>query len=266
MSDAKKAVELYQLMATRCKAGKFTQNQASIYAEMAEFLKDCASAEEMQEKIKNSKYYLAPGVAQTKDMIFALSEAAVANDLPEVKAICDKQLEKIAQDENAIYDSAYQTEAMAIINKYSQTLESFASIFECYIQFNFIEEMEDEDIAKIQDKMNRAFDNLSLPSANFKELSKIAKFRDLIFLNDDEYEEFINKAESYRTSAPSFKEEMTSAQAEADKAWATINSQKAEITSFGKTQLDKTRIKLCTVIAPNSKDGKYAFENEEVIR
>ncbi len=265
MSDANKAVELYQLMASRCKAGKFTQNQATIYAEMAEFLKDCESAEEMQEKIKNSKYYLAPGVAQTKDMIFALSEAAVANDLPEVKAICDKQLEKIAQDENAMYDSAYQTEAMGIMNKYSQTLEAFASIFECYIQFNFMEETEDEDIAKIQDKMNRAFGSLSLPSVDFKELSKVGKFRDLIFLNDGEYEEFINKAESYKTSAPSFKEELAAAQDETGRVWDTINSQKAEITNFGKAQLDKTRIKLCTVIAPNSKDGKYVFENEEVI-
>ncbi len=265
MSDVSKALELYELFATRCEKGRFTQNQAVIYREMVDFLKDCASDEEMNLKLKNSKYYLAPSVAQARDMVFVLSEIAVENDMAELKALCDNELDKISQDETSIYSSSYQIEATAIINKYAKTLEAFLTIFESYMQFKFAEELTDEGVARIHDKLKRAFESLSLPVSDFRELSKIKKFRDLIFLDDREYEDFVNEAETFRTSPPSFEDDLKMALSEAEEFWESIKPQKSEIIATYKDRLEKTRSVLCTVIAPNDKDGKYSFENEEVV-
>ncbi len=265
MNSKLKATELYTLMANRCKQGRFTKNQGQIYSEMVDFMKDCQSAEDIELKIKKSKYYLAPSVAQTKDMISVFLEIAKENNLSELKEILNKKLEEINANDSAIYNSDYLTKTQMIITKYAQTLEAFTKIFEAYVRINLMEEIEDVEIKKIQDEINKAFTNLSTPGSDFIELAKIDIFRKLIPLNNRDYDLFVEKAIQYKNSSPIYNNDLSFAQKQVEETWNIIQGQKQEIIDFGKGEIENSKIRLCTVVAPNDKNGKYTFTDEEVI-
>ncbi len=263
MNNKLKATELYTLMANRCKQSKFTKNQDQIYSEMVNFMKECQSAEEIEIKIKKSKYYLAPSVAQTKDMITVFLEIAKENNLSELTQLLENKLLEIDTNDSAIYNSDYLTKTQMIITKYAQTLEAFTKIFECYVRFELMEEIEEAEIKNIQDEINKAFNNLSTPSSDFNELAKIDVFKKLIPLNNMEYELFVEKVLNYKNITPNYNDKLCFVQNELEETWNIIQGQKQEIIGFGKGEIKNSKIRLCTVIAPSDQNGRYTFTDEE---
>lgn len=185
MLSLEKSIELYKLMAERCKSSKFCQNQAQIYSEMIEFISDCEDINDAMGKIRNSKYYLAPSVALMKDKLEAWKCAAIDNEMHELKEIYSKKINEINNDEQEIYTTGYEQTAQNIKNNYLNTMQAFADIFPSYVAYLCSgEETHKSDILKFTNIFTK-------PSNNFAELSKINSFRNLIPVDDKAYERFV---------------------------------------------------------------------------
>jgi hypothetical protein len=60
MPNIKRAIYRYDIMAKRFEESGVCPNQAKVYREMSDFIKDCADMNEATKKMKGSKYYTAP--------------------------------------------------------------------------------------------------------------------------------------------------------------------------------------------------------------
>lgn len=264
MNDLNKAIELYSLMAKRLENSNFTKNQAKTYREMVKLLQESNSMEDAEYKIKNSKYYLAPSVSKTIDTILIYKKIAIENDLNILIELCDKEMEKINSDQNSIYNSSFFKEAENILARYSQTIEGFISIFENYMNINFTNKEEENEVSKIIDNINNSFNMLILPSNDINELSSISLFRNLIPLNDDNYNKFINQVNEYKKG--NYKNSnKTFLEYDINNEWKEINSIKNLIINNKEEKSKNTSIKLSTAISPHDDKGVYIFKNEEVI-
>lgn len=164
------ATELYKLMAKRCEDFG-SHNQARVYSEMTDLIASCKTIEESSQKIKNSKYYLAPSEALEKDRAEAHRRAAIENGIPELAQVYEEMA------------PGYEQKAQNIKNKYLTDMQVFADIYRSYVSHIMTEEetyLREIDASK------------SKLSAPFSELASKSAFRKLIPVNDAGYKNFIN--------------------------------------------------------------------------
>lgn len=187
MSDLNKSTELYQLIAKRCKDSTFSEYQYKIYNEIIDLIKNCNSLEESANKIKNSKFYLAPSVALMQDKISAWKKAAIETNMDEVANVYEEKLKAIEKDNSEIYSAGYEQTAQNLKAEYINTMQAFANIFPSFISYMCTKENTHlEDIKKFNNQ-------LSKPSNDFISLSHIEKFRNLIPVNDAFYQDYVKK-------------------------------------------------------------------------
>jgi len=196
MGDINKAINLYTLMYERCKENGFCEKQAEIYKEITKFISPCQNAYEAMDKIKNSKYYLAPSVAITKDRLIALKKAAYENNMPEIVEIYNAKLAKIDNDLNEIYDTSYEITINNIKSEYLKTIESFIQLYLSYIRLISTPSNDKIEIEDTYKDIKENINNLSKPSSSFKEVCKNSFFRNLIPCNDTAYKSFVDNISS----------------------------------------------------------------------
>lgn len=163
------AVKLYQLYAKRCEVcGSY--NQAKVYSEMAELIASCKTVEESSQKIKNSKYYLAPTQALEADRAEAHKRAAIENNMPELAQVYAEKA------------PGYEQKAQNIKAKYLNDMQIFADIYRSYVCYIMTEK------ETYKGEISSGMAKLSEP---FLELAQNPSFRKLIPVNDAGYENFI---------------------------------------------------------------------------
>ena len=264
MSSMNKALELYTLMAKRCENSQVAPNQARIYWEMIEFMKPFTTVEEAMVKIKNSRYYLAPSVAVVQDKIMAYLEVAKKNEMTELISVYEKKLQEIDNDNSSIYSSDYLVTAQNIKIRYVHTLEAFGAIYQAYCTLQCCVANDEVMINSSLRDMKEAFSKLDLPSSDFVALSKLERFRNLIFANDDEYSIFVQQAPKIVVDGFNHVSEMETLVEESTSAWETINDVKSAILEAGSFNLSNVKQARVTVISPSDDTGVYSYIDQEV--
>ena len=253
MRDIDKAVQLYNMMANRCETNGLSPRQARVYREMAEFMQSCETAAEAAEKIKNSKYYLAPSAALIQDKLAALEKAARENEMPDVADIYRQKIAEIYADNNAMYESGHATTALNKKTPYLNTISAFANLYTAYLQY--CTEHDDS-----RSELNKQLSELSMPSADFRTLAAMEKFRALIPCSDEGYKDFVEEMPALAEKGIDITQETNMMRTEFDKAWETISAQKNEIIATGQINLATVKNTRVMVISPETKTGTYTFE------
>ena len=268
MAGIEKAIELYTLMAQRCAREGLCPNQAQVYFEMADFMADCATAEEAMEKIKNSKYYTAPTGALIQDKLLSMKKAAEENNMSELAAIYSNKLHQIQQDETAIYDSGYEATAQAVKKKYTDTIDAFADIYRSYLRLSCCppsDRIEMEDAIK---DIRCGASKLNLPSSDFSALAVDAHFRKLIPCNDAGYDLFVKTVADILGGSngiqDAMEEEGAQIRNEFELCFEKVAAAKDEIQEAGRINLAKTKATKVYVTAPDTLDGAYTYSESGV--
>ncbi|MBO5050125.1 MAG: hypothetical protein J6C41_06835 [Oscillospiraceae bacterium] len=268
MAGIEKAIELYTLMAQRCAREGLCPNQAQVYFEMADFMADCATAEEAMEKIKNSKYYTAPTGALIQDKLLSMKKAAEENNMSELAAIYSNKLHQIQQDETAIYDSGYEATAQAVKKKYTDTMDAFADIYRSYLRLSCCppsDHIEMEDAIK---DIRCGASKLNLPSSDFSALAVDAHFRKLIPCNDAGYDLFVKTVADILGGSngiqDAMEEEGAQIRNEFELCFEKVAAAKDEIQEAGRINLAKTKATKVYVTAPDTLDGAYTYSESGV--
>ena len=226
MTQIEKSIELYKLMAERCKANGFSPHQARVYEEMTEFISGFGSIEEATAGIKNSEYYLAPTEALVRDKIEAKMKAAEEKDMPDVVEVYKKKLAAIDADQGEMYTAGFETTAQNIRNEYILTLQAFGEIFRAYISYKI------DGAETYLNEINYNLEQLKRPSSDFAVLSEIPTFRELALCNDEGYAEFV--AEMKRIIASDINGIKFEYDGEdIEEAWNTIKGLKVEVQKAG---------------------------------
>ncbi len=264
MSDIGLALQLYDLMASRMERDGFCDNQAKVYRETIEFMKDCETAEEATEKIKGSPLYLAPSIALMKDKLLAQIAASKENRMPKLAEVYEKQLSEVNANSEAINNTGYHVTAQNVKIHYLNLIDAFCKIYESYV---LIYNCAPGDTDKLNSEYANIKSNFAIfqnSDISFDEFTQIPEFREMILSNDKGYADFLDNIKSYQNALPDRSSEIQSATEEAQKEWGIISAMKDEIIAIGKENLKKSAAASVIVVPPENSSGSYTYIDEEV--
>ncbi len=265
MSNITTAINLYTMMVTRMEESTFCPNQAAVYRQTIELIKDCATAEEAMHTIKQSPLYLAPTTAIVKDKIRALMLAAEQNDMPDVAEVYRNKLAEIDLDNNTINDTAHHQKALRLKTRHLQQMQAFSSIYCNYLDFKASGLVATPSELTPYIDMKKAFDELKANGGKFHEVAQKPHFRALIRANDEGYKLFLSEAHSLLTSLPDHSSEIKSLSDEANAQFAKIKEHKSEIMAHGNTAyINRGKASEVIIAPPADKNHPYTFINEEI--
>lgn len=265
MTEMECILHLYDLMAARLEKSEFGARQAKIYRETIDFMKDCPTADDAMKKIKNSPYYLGPGIALVLDTIDAECAAARETGMDDLAAVYEAKKKEIEADGTAIYDTAYQETAKREKAAYFDTMEAFSLLFRDWITAR-LGEKQDEFRSKtwLRDAANHAA-ALKKPSASFRTLAALPSFRGLIPVEDPWYRVFVEETAAMieRGALPAETED-TGAEADPEAEWEKVKAELPAIEEAGRRYLSMTKEASAMATAPDSIDGGYTYSDERV--
>ena len=186
MSSLENSIKLYKLMRDRCAASGFCEHQAKVYAEMVDFIAACDSVEDSMQKIKNSKYYLAPSAALLKDKLEAEKKFATHHDMQDLADVYDAKIREIDEDVNNMYTNDYSSKAQTIKSNYVNSLTAFGNVFVAYV--TYLCSGEDTHITDIKKQAGY----IKYPASDFAEVAKLEIYQNLVPLNVDAYNKFVS--------------------------------------------------------------------------
>lgn len=277
MTDMEKVMALYTHMRDRLEMTGHAPYQTQVYSEMIEFLRDCKSAEEATEKIKNSEYYLAPSKAITQDTVLAFLDAAREDDMPDLAAVYQKKLEEIERDRNAMYDGSYQETAKWVKADYLWTMEAFAEIFSDWMQLKLADPGNTALIDSVSRSIRENMKKLKKPSDNFAVLAGRERFRKLVPLSDEAYGTYVAEIMQFanmgKAITQAFPEETQKKSLfggaqqmtpEEEAIWNEVKIQMHDVRASGLKYLEKVHEASCTATAPADEYGNYTFSDEKI--
>ena len=266
MRDIDKALMLYGMMADRFEKSGLAPRQACVYREMADFMQGCESAAEAGEKIRNSKYFLAPGAALLQDKLLAFARAANENGMPDVAAVYQKKVEEIDADVGAMYETGYEIAAHNLKIQYIQTYEAFCSIYDHWLTLCCCNALDEAVLTHALNDLRGEFGKLTKPSADFAVLAVMPKFRELIPATDAGYARFVREVTELAASGPNHGAERVRVQGEIDEAQAFLANvaNRQAVMAAGQAGREKLRRAQVIVVSPSSKAGAYTYLDEEV--
>jgi antitoxin component of RelBE/YafQ-DinJ toxin-antitoxin module len=257
-NDIQKAIELYDLMSSRLERSKMAAHQSRVYREIGDLIRDCTTLEEVQEKIKGSRYYTAPTIALFKDRLAAQKKAADENGMPDLAAVYADKLREIEADESAVYKTGYEQKAADIWRRHGIKASAFVKIFNHYCAMAAAIPFGTE-IASDHLELVAAFEEMESVGADFATLAADPKFRSLVNAADGGYREFVREAPRFRSNAPDLSAEKEGVESELNAIWASIKANEQSIKAIGKRCRERTKRAQCIVIPPGSADGEYEY-------
>ncbi|MCL1865467.1 MAG: hypothetical protein FWF73_06630 [Spirochaetes bacterium] len=261
MKDIEKSIKLYEMMRDRCEKNGFSKRQAQVYREMVEFMRPCETAQEAADKIKNSKYYLLPTAALFQDRMEANLKAAEENEMPDVADVYRQKIDEIEKDINAMYVTGYERTAFNKKSLYLETIEAFCALYFDYFYYSVKQRKADFfGSGDTKEDLKKGLNRLSKPSSDISFLAAKEKFRKLIPCTDKGYKNFVDEVVPMAEKGIDESEENKKVENEFKKAWDIIKAKKEEIIEIGKINLATIKYKEILVISPESKTGKYTFE------
>lgn len=264
MADIKQALNLYTMMADRCERDGYAPRQTKVYREIVELMRGCPTAEDAAIKIKNSKYYLAPGAAFIQDKLAAQEKAARENRMVDVAEIYGQIIAEIDKDIQAMYETGYETRVQNLKIQYIQTYEAFINIYDAYLTLSSCSIIDTITIRDGLQEMQSALNKLVKPSSDFNELANLPMFRALIPVNDRGYSRFVKKVASLSEGGADFQGEKKQIQVEYEQVKGELGSYRASIMEAGKINAAKIKRSQVLVLAPQSKFGSYEYIDEVV--
>lgn len=264
MTDMEKILTLYRMMAERLEKSGRGARQAKVYREMIEFMKDCTSGEEAMKKIRGSKYYLAPSVAATEDMLLALRDAAKDTGMTDLKAVYDEKLAEIAADETAIYTAEYTEKARREKEAYLGTMEAFCFLFEDWSTIRMGDPKDRTALDSSVRSVRTHLAALKKPSMDFRTLAEDPAFRALIPLTDESYRTFVRELPEMAAGTYAAPQKSAVSEETFDREWREIEAHMDEIENAGRDYVSRTRNASVRVTAPDTAEGKYTFDHEQI--
>ena len=250
----KKAIALYEMMSARFLATGVAPNQAQIYAEMAEFMRnECNTLEQATEKIKNSHYYLAPSVALTKDKILALLRASEDDNIKGAAEVYRKKLAEIDEDPSSIYDSAYLTDAHKCFIQHFERIHAFQAIHQRYLEIEGC--FEENVLDTYHQAISSFFHTLESYGVDFIECSTQQAFREALSIGDEAYKHFVSAAVGYRTQPPALAQEYKEAEQRVKDIWEKLNRSQIEQSARNA----RSAVGVCLIVAPANEHGDYEY-------
>lgn len=264
MREIDQTLKLYGLLAERCEKSGHAPRQARIYREISEFIQGCETAEDAAVKLKNSKYYLAPGAALCQDKLANLALAAKDNGMPAVAAVYENKIAEIDSDIQGMYETGYEQVAQSLKGQYSQTYQAFAKLHDCYLALAASVASDKGAIQEALRDLRQTLTRLVKPSADFSELAAMTSFRRLVPANDLGYTRFIQAVPILADQGADYAEEERRIQAEYEQAVSLLDSHKETIIAAGQANQKRTQLSQVLAVAPASKSGGYTYSDEEV--
>ena len=261
-----KAIKLYEMMAARHAKTGWSQAQAAVYTEIAEFMRTkCATIEEATEKLSKPPLSIAPTVALMKDKINAYIRAAEDDKVRGVAEMLREKLAELDRDPNSVYDSAYFLTAQNLYTKYYAPIEAFKDIYKRYIEL----ESNSTYTSYMSNKTSKfdkgflpfqmAFEQFEHYESDLAECSRRPEFREVIHVSDAAYERFVRDAVRYRAN-PSEADPIPYYQ-DAEKRVAAVweNFTKEPIEEALKLRGEKSKDGACMMVAPPDGHGDYEY-------
>lgn len=262
--EISKAIALYEAMASRMEASGRAPYQAKVYRDTIEFMRECETAEEAMDKIRNSPYYLAPTKALMQDKLTAYRDAALANKMPDVAAVYEKKLAEIEADADAVYTTGYEQAARRESIKYLDAAEAFGTLYEKYTEILLAQITDTEKIMAAQQAGKQLLASLRANGFDFAQMAQEPVYRNLIFASDAGYAAFVQNLAAVLDTTPDNRAEGQALQNERDTAWAQLKAAKKEISKMGKPIAKAAKTARTLVVAPQDAAGTYTYMDEEV--
>lgn len=259
MNDVEKCLNMYEMMAERCRKTGMSSKQAEAYDTIRAFLSDCSSGEEMMEKLKNNpEVYQNVSKGVVLDKLFALKKAAEDNGYEELASIYNKRYLEVENDYNKAFVTGYEKEVNEFHRSHLEDIRCFVDTFVNYIEFKgaYPDEKHFNDM-----KSNFSF--LLDKGHDFRELSKTDEFRRCILLKDIEYENYLNDVEKLVKIDFDNSTQMKKVQETFENAWSVLKEKEKTVKELGGKESAKCYRASFMVIPPKSEEGKYEFIMEE---
>ena len=260
VKDIDKSIKLYEMMMNRCVKNGFSKKQATVYQEIIDLMKTCATAKEASKKIKNSKYFILPSACVLQDKLMALSLASKENDMGEVADIYEKKVNEIESDIQSIYETGYGKIALDKKNDYLNTYYAFLEIYIAYLTLSCAMATDKDQINNTIKNIDESLKKLIMPSSNFDILVKDKNFRRLINANDIGYKSFGDEITSLSNKSKELEAEVGIMEKEFSDVWDVVLAGKEKIMETGISYIEGTKASGVIVISPKEKTGSYTFE------
>lgn len=241
-----KSIELYSIIINNLEKSNFGNNQVQIYKEIIEFISDCSTVSDANKKLKSSDYYIAPRIAFMKDQFETFKKANLEIEMPEIAKIYEDKVKEIVLDNDTAYETGHEHKANGIWTKHVNKIYAFLEIYKNYCYFIVAD---DEDYKLYHKYLINAFEKLNSLNADFLELSKDKKFRYMIPVNDQAYDNFIKNSQIYINSPPDF---IHIDKNEFKIAWKNLKENKSKIKKIGETYFNVQKRSGAISISPKN--------------
>ena len=240
-------------MINNLKNSGFGDNQIQVYKEIIEFIKDCPTPIEANKKLKSSDYYLAPTIALMKDRFETFIKANLKIEMEEIAKVYEDKIKEINTNPNATYETGYEQKANGLWAKHEAKLNAFSNIYIAYISFVA---SDDEDYKLAHRDLVDSFEILKSVNGDFLELSNNKKFREIIAINDEAYNDFIKNSINYINSPPDFNQVDNK---EIDAIYKKLNENKSKLEEIGKNYLNNVKSSGAIARPPDDENHDYDY-------
>ncbi|MEQ9365535.1 MAG: hypothetical protein RIF32_14915, partial [Leptospirales bacterium] len=136
MSDRiQRSVHYYRLLANKHAGTGLGENQARVYAELAELVGRCSTLEEIQQRMREQGYLEKPAQALYLDKLAAHKKAAEENDFPSVAQIYQTKFETVRADPRAAFTAGWEQEVARELNRIGDIVGALNEIFAAYLRY-----------------------------------------------------------------------------------------------------------------------------------
>lgn len=207
--------------------------------------------------LRNSKYYTYGATALTLDDLTALQQAATAQNQPDVAQVYAEQIQRQLADDTPSTEIGFYTTAQNLKAKYERRWEIFRSLFIDYLVLSTTTDL--SDLKEAYSDLLKHFTDLETTGIDFATYAADPKSRQILYINDQGYQDFVYYAQMYRTSPPNFDEIQAKINAEFKDTLAAYNEKREQVMQVGASCLAQTKRAQCIVIAPTSPNGVYTY-------
>jgi hypothetical protein len=185
-SEIEQSARYYELLARKHEASGRGPNQARVYRELVALVKQCASYEEIQARMKTGGYYESPGQALMLDKLLAHRDAATQLGFHRLAAVYQRRHDAVAADYRAAWTTGWDEEAKVELNRIGNVVAAFREVLLAYYELRCAHF---EGQAEPLQKMRAAVGAMEANGEAFEAVVADSYYRLHCPLADDEYQQ-----------------------------------------------------------------------------
>jgi len=258
--NIEKSARYYQLVIDRLEKSGRAPRQLEVYRKILAEVKDSASREEIEERLKKTGLDLAPGNALVQDKVFAHHEAARDAGQEDIANVYREYHDKMTANPGETYalSAEYPEKLKPFFEKNNAVLSALVDLYTSYCMLRFTHSSLDTIRKKYIDRINAELKKIEEAGLTFAKAIALPYFRDHI--PPETADDFAARIPEMASWSPKDEAGERELQEQARSALEELKDKKDELKTIRDEEEARKKRSMYSAVAAGNEEGEYLYE------